>query len=181
MAAATSRVRMFKPLNLHWTMVDGGRPASSTWCVCVCLRESVCVCLCVCVREKEHVCVCVCVWVCVHVCVRVRVCVRVCEWVCVRARAYTYVVVRVYVCVYVYSRIRKEESQLKKSTHTRERVDREREEREKSRATERVVNDTKSVQLSVQEPHRQCMWQWQQNYPNTCALHMCLCVLAGKR
>ena len=42
---------------------------------------------------------------------------------------------------------------LPRKTHTRERVDREREERERSRATERVVN----------------------------AMHMCWCVLAGKR
>ncbi len=29
------------------------------WCVCVCVRESVCVCVCVCVRERVCVCACV--------------------------------------------------------------------------------------------------------------------------
>ncbi len=44
-------------------------------CVCLWVRESVCVCVCVCVRAC--VCVCVCVYVHVCVCVCVHVCVNI--------------------------------------------------------------------------------------------------------
>ena len=68
-------------------------------CVCVCVSETVCVGVCVCVRD----CVCVCVFVCVCVCVCVSetVCVCLCAWVCMRSCVCTSWCVRVRSCAFV--------------------------------------------------------------------------------